>query len=526
VPAPEVLCPTLDITAKTRIPAIQPAKVLDRLTPWLAPDAALTFALLTMLSLFFMFHGATGLFSDTDTGWHIRLGERILATGLLPHADSYSFSKPGQPWIAWEWGADVLMAWVYRAAGLAGIALLFGSSIGAAVWIWFRLNRAAAGNFLIAFLLFVPTVSTTALHWLARPHIFSWLFLLATVWLCERMPRRLGWRNLLLVATGAALWSNLHASFFLGPVIALIYAAGAWLGPLIWESGSSVPRARNFIRIALFALLGSFANPNGWKLHQHVVSYLANSALLDRISEFQSFNFHDDGALRVMLTLAFCAAGAFAALVTGRPARFLLSVLLIAMALRSVRALPLAALLLLPLANASLTQMLADARSLVPGLRRRLDWALQYGDRLQTHDRRLRGFAIAPLFALLIFIAIRADAGFSNNDAPVAASAAIASLPASARVLATDSFGGYLIYRFSGERQVFFDGRSDFYGKEFLDSYLRMVEVRPGWREVFDRWHFTHALLPPDCSLVAALRDGGWRELFRDRTAVLLAAPR
>jgi hypothetical protein len=523
----EILCPS-----DTPMPFTSPGETVHgTFAVHGIPDASLTLAILTAVLLFFLFHGATSLFSDTDTGWHIRLGERILQTGSLPHSDPYSFSRPGAPWVAWEWGSDILMALVYRVAGNGGIALLYGAGIAASVWMWARLSRAIGGNFLMIFLFFVPVASTTALHWLARPHIFSWLFLLGAVWLCERAPQRLSYRQIVLPATGAALWSNLHASFFLGPVIALIYACGAWLKPRIWamaDHGQEIgpePPPGVFLRMAFWAALGSFANPAGSKLHRHVIAYLADSALLDRISEFRSFSFHDDGAARIMATLALCAAGAFASLAIAKPSRFLLSMLILAMALKSVRSLPLAALLLLPLANASLTRILTAARGLAPSPRRHLDRILRYGDGLAAIDRTLSGIAVIPLFALLIFFAIRADAGFSNTDAPVAASSVIAALPADARIFAPDTFGGYLIYRFSGERKVFFDGRSDFYGSQFLDRYLLMADARPGWEREFRRWHFSHALLRPDCALVSALEAQNWRELFRDRTAILLGRP-
>ena len=499
---------------------------------WFAPDLALTFALITLLSIFFAFGGATALFGDSDTGWHIRNGERIISTGLLPHTDPFSFSEPGAPWLAWEWAADVLMGAVYRISGLGGVALMFGLSIAASVWMWFRLNRAAGGNLLLAGLLFAPALHTTTLHWLARPHVFSWLFLVGTVWLCERMPPRPAWWHFPLAAAGAAAWANLHGSFFLGPAIALIYAADAWLGPLIWTEAAAptdvVParetaRAGDYLGLAFAAFAGTLANPNGWRLHQHVVSYLTNSALLDQITEFQSFDFHQAGAWGVTLAIALCFAGAFAALSIRKPARFLLSVLLTAMALRSVRALPLAALLLLPLANGSITAVLVRANGLAPWLRRGINAVLRYGEGLHVIERRFRGFAIVPLAAVLVFISIRGRAGFPAREFPVAASAMVATLPASARIFVPDTFGGYLIYRFKGERKVFVDGRSDFYGTEFLNRYLRLEGVRPGWREEFDRWNFTHALLPADCSMVPALEAYGWKELYRDRTAVLLA---
>jgi hypothetical protein len=499
-----------------------------RLMACLAPDLALTFALITMLSLFFVFQGGTTLFNDSDTGWHIRNGERIISSRSLPHTDPFSFSKPGEPWVAWEWGADVLMGAVYRVSGLGGIALLFGLSIGASVWMWFRLSRVAGGNCLLAGVFFVPMLPTTTLHWLARPHIFSWLLLLGTVWLCERMPHRLGWRQLTLVAIAAAAWANLHASFFFAPLIVLIYAAGAYLKPMIWDvrelpigesGGASV---RSYLLLALAALVGTLANPNGWRLHQHVLSYLFDSQLLDQITEFQSFNFHSGGALQVTITVALCFAGGFAALAARKPERFLLSMVLTAVALRSVRALPVAALLLLPLASGSITGVLRRAGNLAPWLRHKLDDALDYGDRLHAIERRFHGFAMVPLVCILIFASIRTRAGFPASDLPVAASATVASLPVSARILAPDTFGGYLIYRFNGERKVFFDGRSDFYGTEFIGRYSRLLDLGTGWRKEFNRWGFTHALLPPDCPLISALEADGWQELHRDRTAVLL----
>ena len=72
------------------------------------------------------------------------------------------------------------------------------------------------------------------------------------------------------------------------------------------------------------------------------------------------------------------------------------------------------------------------------------------------------------------------------------------------------------------EVEVFFDGRSDFYGAEFLKRYGRMVQVRPGWREIWDSFHFTHALVPNDYPLVPALEHIGWRRVYRDATATLL----
>jgi hypothetical protein len=121
--------------------------------------------------------------------------------------------------------------------------------------------------------------------------------------------------------------------------------------------------------------------------------------------------------------------------------------------------------------------------------------------------------------------AVAARVGFPAEEFPVAAAAAVDWLEEDARLLAPDKYGGYLIYRFEGRRKVFFDGRSDFYGVEFMKRYIRLMQVRPGWRAELERWGFTHALLPNDYSLVAALEAVGWRRLYRDGVATLLERP-
>lgn len=481
-----------------------------------------------MFYCLFLFHGYQQLFRDSDAGWHIRTGETILATGTLPRTDPYSFTRGGQPWFAWEWGADVLMGAAHRAAGLSGVAMLYAMGVAASVWLWFRLHWAAGGDFLLACAMAPPLLSTCNIHWLARPHVLSWLFLLGAVLFLKSWNRRLDARTAAGAFLFGAAWANVHASFFMGPMLAALWAAAHWARPLIWKLDHAEERgaARAFAAAGAIAAAASLLNPYGWRLHVHLFQYLTNSELLRRIGEFQSFDFHADGG-QILLAVGIAGAGAVAGLARGRLAEFLLGTLLIAMALRSARALPLVALVLLPLANGAITETLREARGLAPRLEAALAGVFGYSGRLRALDARLNGAALAPLFALAMFALLRTPAmaartGFPPDQFPVAAAAEVEKLPDGARLLAPDKFGGYLIYRFAGRRKVFFDGRSDLYGAEFLKEYGRLVQVRPGWREQVERFGFTHALLPRDYSLVPALEQAGWRRLYGDRTAVLL----
>jgi hypothetical protein len=186
---------------------------------------------------------------------------------------------------------------------------------------------------------------------------------------------------------------------------------------------------------------------------------------------------------------------------------FAIAVIVTAMALRSARALPLAALMLLPPANAAITKTLAAW----PGF-------VAYGRNLRAFDIRFRGWALVPLVLFAAWKWMPA-AGFPADQFPVAA---YSHYPAAARLFAPDKYGGYIIYRSNGKRKVFFDGRSDLYGAEFLARYGRMMQLRPGWREYFESFNFTHALVPADAPLGPALLQIGWREIYRDKVAVVL----
>jgi hypothetical protein len=449
------------------------------------PDLAFATACITLFYCLFLFQGYRQLLRDSDAGWHIRNGETILATGTLPRSDPYSFTRAGQPWYAWEWLSDVGIGAIHRSMGLNGVVVFYAAAISVGVWLWFRLHWALGGNFLLACAMAPLLLSTCNIHWLARPHVLSWIFLLLA--LCPRRP------NLVVVAAVTALWANLHASFFMAPVIALILAL----------------HDRWYLKAAAVAAIAPLLNPYGVNLYVHVYRYLTDSDLLSRISEFQSFDFHTAGSGQIIAAILLGVIGGTLSLSQKRLDYFALAILITAIALRSARGLPLVALLLLPIANAAITRWLGPHDFLA------------YGDNLRAQDSRFRGLALAPLVVVAAFC-LTPKAGFPADQFPVAA---YSHIPAEARLFATDKFGGYLIYRSGGSLKVFFDGRSDLYGADFLKRYQRLVQLRPGWREYWDSFHFTHALVPADSPLLSALETLGWRRAYEDKTATLLVFP-
>ena len=254
--------------------------------------------------------------------------------------------------------------------------------------------------------------------------------------------------------------------------------------PLLWplDRVAEHARARRFLWIALAAAAGSLLNPYGWNLHAHVFSYLFDSRLASQIAEFQSFNFHDKDATQMAIVMGLAA--------TGRRARS-----------HAEEHRPLSVGRAFPLGRIALRARTAISCACNPAggqLRHRhraTSNARSAPAPTRSAGRRARLFRSAAPHRLAStrrgfrcrggrYVAIPFAYGrpFRRTHSRLAAAQTVEKLPANARILSSDSYGGYLIYRFNGSRKVFFDGRSDFYGADFLDQYSTLSAARPGWR--------------------------------------------
>ena len=62
---------------------------------------------------FVLLFAGNKLLADPDTLWQITIGRWILAIGMVPESDFYSFTMAGQPWISTQWLAQVVFALAY-----------------------------------------------------------------------------------------------------------------------------------------------------------------------------------------------------------------------------------------------------------------------------------------------------------------------------------------------------------------------------------------------------------------------------
>jgi hypothetical protein len=487
-------------------PAAAPPGLLRR---WLTPSLADVFFVALFLAVFARPSGLQSLLADGDTGWHIRAGELALQAGRVPAADPFSFSRPGQPWFAWEWGSDALFALVYRWHGLGGVAAMAGAVLAlAAAVVFARMLRRGVGLFLsLAFSL--AAASASSIHYLARPHVFSILLYAVALGILEEDGRHPGWRVWTLVPL-AALWANLHGGFAMLPAT---LALAAVCGP-----------AGKRLRYALLGAATGAAtllNPYGWRLHEHIFGYMNSSWILDHVREFQSPSIRAEGTVVFALLLLGAVA------VAGRAGRLEAALVLVwgFAALRSARHVPFFAMVGAPVAAAACADWWRrHSEGSSPRSPGRILWELS-----RDLGRRWRFSAWLPAAAAaLLAAAPAAGAGFPETDFPVVAverNARLLAPPAGMpRVLTSDQWADYLIFRLYPRGRVFIDGRSDFYGAVLGGQYRTLMAAEDGWRELLGRYGFSLALLPHDWALSTVLdREPGWRLVYRDSVAVLYA---
>ena len=421
----------------------------------------------------------------------------------------------------------MLLALVHRAAGLPGVAFATVLLLGFISALLFRLNRSVSGNDILAFGFTLLALGGSTMHWLARPHLFSWLFTLLfahAILVAERGDRRpLFWLPLLMLA-----WTNLHGGFFVGIVLPLSSALGAVVEASMRNEkflANAWLRAKPYLLCALACGAVTFINPYGWRLHEHVVSYLLDSQLLDGISEYQSLNFRQPGAIVFELMLLLGVASGLWCLRRGKYAAALIVFLWAHLALISVRNFPIFFLLAAPWMTAMSQDVLHRAR-LLPLLRGRAGSLSAIVRDFKPFERVERWHVASAAVVMLLAYAFAAEkpgfeGRFSPQIFPVSALPALrAAQPA--RLFTTDEWADYLLYRYFPSQRVFMDDRSDFYGADFLTKYRHILGAQPDWEDTLQEFEIDAVLIDPHVPLAAVLKESAhWKILTDDGSFIL-----
>lgn len=451
---------------------------------------------------------------DGDLAKHLQIGHTIIDEGQLPTVDIYSHTMSGGEMVPYEWLSQTILAATERLFGFDGLGIL-AALMAALPWaIMYRWLVGRNTPLLLAGGLALLGAAASMIHWAARPHMFTWLFVVVWVVLLEDLRRRHRTQVWVLVPL-TILWVNTHGGFIVGFILTGIYLAGSVIDHLLVGIGGE----RNFrlsrhlaaVLVASFAV--SFINPAGHRVVFHpFVHLLGDGFLFDFTREFNSPDFHNPFFWPFLAMLLLSVFLSF----RWNATTLILAVFWTASGLYAFRNIPLYALVLTPLL----------ASAIVPWLQR------EPSTRLGTWWRDMTAFesqvfggtlaAIVVAFAVLTMARAPGSAyQFGSPVFPEQALSVIGADPPGERVFNQFAWGGYLVYCCHPEIPVFIDGQTDYYGPELTMQYDEAIRGLPEWRDVFVEHGIDWVLISPDTGLAQVLAESSeWEEIYRDATTV------
>lgn len=203
----------------------------------------------------------SGIYKDSDTLWSIRVGYWIAENKTFPHADVFSWTVNGKPWIAMEWlfcyiiyeaqkllsffGIIVLVSIIYLATSylLSAVCTSINPHVSS-VWVY------CLGTF------FLTYFSTTP-----RAYIFTFLYLAYLIYVLRLKKEK--WQIFTLPIL-FILWGNTQSSALLGAVILLAEAVMR----VIME------RKYKLLPVSAISIIATLVNPYGVKMWAYLIKFL------------------------------------------------------------------------------------------------------------------------------------------------------------------------------------------------------------------------------------------------------------
>jgi hypothetical protein len=443
--------------------------------------------------------------TDPDVWWHLKTGQYITEHRSVPHADPFSYTRAGQPWVAHEWLSELLLYELERTKGWGGLILIFAAVLTAAFFLLYL--RCGPATYAAGVATLVAAWATVPL-WGVRPQVLS--LLLTSLWLLildrsERNPKLLWWTLPLTF-----LWVNLHAGFAVGLALSALYLAGEWIERALGRSRQPPSRLRIAALIFLLDVLIVPLNPNGLRMFSYPLETLRSSAMQKYIAEWASPNFHHPEYWPFLLIVL----ATFAALSWSRVELRLRDLLLLLVsfyaALVSIRLIPLFVLIAVPLVATRLR-----------------DWPRSDGLRPQPAARSLLNGLI--LLAMVAFAGVHVTQVIERQPQveierfPARAVAFLQTHPPSCRIFNHYDWGGYLIWKLYPSTLVFIDGRADLYGQQLFDQFAETYQLKGAWQQPLQHWDIDTVIVPPASALATALRGSpGWTVSYEDSQAIVL----
>ncbi len=459
--------------------------------------------------------------TQPDYWLHLATGREVISEGI-PRADTFSFSAEGESWVASAWLYDVIVYGVQGAFGHGAVSCLHMLAVLAAFLLLLPTARRLGGPWSAPLALLLSS-------WLLAPDFevgstrFALLFPALFIFLLERRPdRRVLWTGLLVLQV---VWTNMHASFLFGPLIAALFAFD--------DDAEGAPLPQKLALPA--ACLGvTLINPYFLGLHLALIGGFTQTFVNLSYQGLSAFSQQFAGGLGnfvFYLSLVLAAGGLIAFKKRLPPAVTALTVITAFLAVITNQAMELYAILAFPFFSLSLA---AIGRALTPV-------AAPVLTPLGSSGRAGLSAAVVLGLCLVTGILFTSNsyylrtghaAGFglgAVEDIFPAEAAPVIEHPAfPPRALNTVMDGGYLAWRYP-DRQVFIDPRLPVYGRDLYRQWRAgMIDIASEeWTGLLDTYNPQALILNANArnapmTTRQLLETGEWRMAYFDGVTIIL----
>ncbi len=474
--------------------------------------------------------------TDPDLWWHLTTGRYILATRSIPTVDIFSYTAAGQPWVAHEWLAEIVMYLLYNTWGYVADVVIFAALITLAYWMVFRTLRLLDAGVIASTLITVWMAVMSIASWNVRPQIFSYPFFAIYLYLLLRF-RRAPSRAIWLMPAIMLVWVNVHAGYIMGLLLLGLFIVGEAVNRVTgrWGDGvtgrggeeertqNSEPRTQNpplrsYLLVTAATLAATVVNPQGPRILLYPLQYSGTqNASMKFVTEWQSPNFHN------YYFFIFGAAILLLMVIRGRaPQNWALTLpvlVLTAMTLQSVRVIAFFAIAAGPFIASRLTGV---RRRGVSELRTQNSEPYSQHSALRTQRYSKLNWLLLPVclmaMASTLFLSDKAQLGREPllTDYPAAGIQYIKQAGLDGNLFNSYQWGGFVIWSFYPSRRVFVDGRIDMYGDRLIKDYRNVYNIKPDWKDVLAKYNVQVMLIDKNSALATLLTASGeWKKVFQ-----------
>jgi hypothetical protein len=458
---------------------------------------------------------------DGDLGRHLTVGTYILDSGKIPILDLFSHSMAGKPFTPHEWLTEITFTLANRWLGLTGVVFL--TSIIIAL-VWYLLSYEVmkrSGGFYFSLLVVIIGIAASSIHWISRPHIFTYIFLL--LWIKTYSSNISIYKKCAALALIMIVWVNSHGAFITGVVYIGIDVLVQLFSKIFSKSiDNNKQQLKKSILIFLAVCVAIIINPAGFQILGTVFNFLQNKYLTSQTLEYQPPNLLAPSFIPFTIFLLICAYY----LIRFRKQIKLVDAIQIVIwsifGIISARNIPLAIIVGLPILSTN------------HGKKNNVDNTIH--DEKKTSSRnehrypRLAiGIALPVLISIAVLVLVLKGPGMIQRNVflptkfPVKAVDYIIGHPIEGNMFNEFTWGGYLLYRLWPEQKVFIDGQTDFYGEELTREYADVYNANKNAEDILNKYSITWVIVRQNSKLASELRKNPdkWKLDYQDERSVI-----